>query len=131
MAGLLVINLLYEILLFAIVFYFENIISMKLSSFYGGASQEIITKLVVGCTAFDSISTIFSYAYGFSALYTHAVHRYNSFNIWLLISVLSKMITSYLYLGNAIVCILKLVLYIYSRFLLSVLYTVLVIPRDL
>jgi len=32
---------------------------------------------------------------------------------------------------NLLVFIMKLVLYLYARFLLSVLYTVLVIPRDL
>ena len=90
-----------------------------------------MTKIIVGTYAFDSICTVFVYAYGFNGLYTHAVHRYNSFNLWLLISVLSKMVISYFYVVNLVVCILRLVLYIYSRFLVSVLYTVLVIPRDL
>lgn len=41
------------------------------------------------------------------------------------------LIVFYLHRLNLLVFIMKLVLYLYARFLLSVLYTVLVIPRDL
>lgn len=72
-----------------------------------------------------------AFSYGFIALYTHKVTRYNTFNSWLLLCIFSKIVISYLNVLNLLVFIMKLVLYLYSRFLLSVLYTVLVIPRDL
>lgn len=90
-----------------------------------------IQTTFMSCYSVDIVFSALAYGYGFSALYTHKVKSYNSFNMWLLLCVLSKIVISYLNVLNLLVFIMKLVLYLYARFLLSVLYTVLVIPRDL
>ena len=44
----------------------------------------------------DFLFSLFAFGYGFSALYTHKVVRYNSFNSWLLLTIFSKIVISYL-----------------------------------
>lgn len=90
-----------------------------------------IKNTFAGCYLFDLIACGLAYGYGYHALYTHKVKSYNIFNLLLLLCVLSKLIISYLNVLNLLVFIMKLTVYLYARFLLSVLYTVLVIPRDL
>ena len=94
-------------------------------------SKQTIHRTLVTFYALDSAATCFMYGFGFSALYTHAVDRYNSLNLWLLITIVTKIALSYLNVLHIFVSVLKMVLYLYSRLLLSILYTVLVIPRDL
>jgi len=48
------------------------------------------------CYGADLVISILAYGYGFSALYTHKVKRYNTFNIWLLLGIFVKIVISYL-----------------------------------
>ena len=70
----------------------------------------------------------FAFGAGFYAIWSHKANSYNWFNNILLLSILSKVLVSYLNVLNLLVFIMKLVTYLYARFVLSVLHTVLVIP---
>ena len=70
-----------------------------------------------------------SFAAGFYAIWSHKAISYDWFNNFLLISILSKVLVSYLNVLNLLVFIMKIITYMYARFVLSVLHTVLVIPQ--
>jgi hypothetical protein len=70
-----------------------------------------------------------SYTLGFYAIWSHKAGYYNWFNNILLMTVFSKIVISYLNVLNLLVFIMKIVTYLYARFVLSVLHTVLVIPQ--
>ena len=93
--------------------------------------MESITKIFLTCYSIDITISVLCFAFGFYALYSHKTRWYHMFNNILLLSVFLKIIISYLNVLNLLVFILKIVLFLYARFLLSILYTVLVIPRDL
>ena len=79
----------------------------------------------------DTAINLFVYILGYYGLCSHKARYMGLFNQILLLSVFSKIVLSYLNVLNLLVFIMKIVLYLYARFVLSVLYTVLVIPRDL
>mmetsp|Transcript_22211 Transcript_22211/g.29721 ORF Transcript_22211/g.29721 Transcript_22211/m.29721 type:complete len:128 (+) Transcript_22211:390-773(+) len=121
----------YELGLVFYVLSNQDFILAQLGEIYRNSTMTSIQKTFFVCYGVDLLFSLLAFAYGFSALYSHKVTRYNSFNSWLLLTIFSKIVISYLNVLNLLVFIMKLVLYLYSRFLLSVLYTVLVIPRDL
>ena len=128
---LLVSCLLYELSLLAYMTINQEFIVVRLDEFYREFSKVNLVRTIQVTYVIDSTTTILVYGYGFSALYTHSTKQFNSLNLWLLVSIFTKVVITYFNALNVLVCILKMVLYLYSRFLLSLLYTVLVIPRDL
>ena len=93
---LLTMNLVYESCLIFYVLYNRDFILAQLGEIYRNSSMDTIQNTFLACYTIDIALSVFAYVYGFSALYTHKVSRYNSFNMWLLMCVLTKIVISYL-----------------------------------
>jgi len=70
------------------------------------------------------------YFYGFYTVFSHKVTNYQVFTVVLMISVFFGILLTYMNVLNLLTFILKCFTYIYARYVLSQLYTVLIIPRD-
>ena len=131
MTILLTLNLIYEVLLVVYIAINHEFIISQLGEIYRNLSVDAIGKAFIVGYSVDGAINIFVYSTGFYALYTHKAKYYNIFNNLLLLSVFTRIVISYLNVLNLLVFIMKIVLYLYARFVLSILYTVLVIPRDI
>ena len=90
------IALLYELCLLAYVLYNQDFILAQLGEIYRNSSMNTITNVFLVCYGADFAMTAITYGFGFSALYTHKVKRYNVFNTCLLIGIFIKIVISYL-----------------------------------
>ena len=131
MTILLTLNLIYEVLLIVYIAINHEFIITQLAEIYRNLSMDAIGKAFLAGYSIDSVINFFVYFTGFYGLYTHKAKYYNIFNNLLLLSVFTRIVISYLNVLNLLVFIMKIVLYLYARFVLSILYTVLVIPRDI
>ena len=92
----MIVSLVYELCLVAYVVVNRDFIMAQLGEIYRNSSMNTIKNVFLVCYSADLGISIISYSYGFSALYTHKVQRYNTFNVWLLVSVFIKIVISYL-----------------------------------
>ena len=65
---------------------------------------------------------------GFYALWSHKTSAYEWFIKLVLLTVVTKLLMAYLNVLNLLVFIMKMVLFLFARFVLSVLHTVLIVP---
>lgn len=93
---LITMSLIYEICLVTYVLFNRDFIMAQLGEIYRNSSMNTIQSVFFVCYGADFIISIFSFGYGFNALYTHKVKRYNAFNMWLLIGIFIKIVISYL-----------------------------------
>lgn len=131
LTALLSLNLIYELLLLVYIGVNHEFIMAQLGEIYRNLSMDAIGQAFITGYSIDTVINLFVYSTGFYALYTHRANYYNIFNNLLLFSIFSRIVISYLNVLNLLVFIMKIVLYLYARFHLSILYTVLVIPRDI
>ena len=128
---LLTLNLIYELLLLIYIIVNHEFIIAQLGEIYRNLSMEAISQAFLTGYSVDIAINLFVYSTGYYALWTHKAKFYNIFNNLLLFAVFSTIVISYLNVLNLLVFVMKIVVYLYSRFILSILYTVLVIPRDI
>jgi hypothetical protein len=69
-----------------------------------------------------------SYSLGVYALFSHKVSTHQWFTYFLLGSILTRIVLAYLNTLNLLVFILKIITYLYARYVLSLLFTVLLVP---
>ena len=93
---LLSMNLLYELCLFVYVLTNREFILAQLGEIYRNSSMSTIENTFFCCYGLDFIASCFAFGYGYAALYSHKVTRYNTFNTWLLLTIFSKIVISYL-----------------------------------
>jgi len=77
----------------------------------------------------DMLLNMVMYGFGFYSLKTHKINTFTVFNGLMLISILTRIIISYLNILNLLMFILKIIVYLYARFVLSFLYSVLLLPN--
>ena len=93
---LMLMGLLYELCLVAYVLFNRDFIMAQLGEIYRNSSMNTIVNVFLVCYGADFAMTAITYGYGFNALYTHKVKRYNVFNTCLLIGIFIKIVISYL-----------------------------------
>ena len=94
--ALLTMNLLYELCLIGYVLVNHDFILAQLGEIYRNSSMGTIEQTFIIAYIVDFTASLVSFAYGYYALYTHKVQKYNTFNLWLLICIFSKIVLSYL-----------------------------------
>ena len=68
------------------------------------------------------------YIHGFYTIFSHKVTNYQCFTIFMMISIFAGILLTYLNVLNLLMFILKCFTYVYTRYVLSLLYTVLMLP---
>ena len=93
---LLSLNLFYELCLLVYVCFNYDFIMAQLGEIYRNSTMGTIAHTFLACYVFDFGASAMAYGYGFYGLYTHKVKTYNSFNLFLLLCVFTKLVISYL-----------------------------------
>ena len=93
---LLSLNLLYELGLVIYVMTNRDFILAQLGEIYRNSAMSTIENTFFACYGLDLVFSGLAFGYGFSALYSHKVTHYNTFNSWLLLTIFSKIVISYL-----------------------------------
>ena len=127
---LLILNLLLETLLTVYVFHYESFIIDQLNQVYKYKEVEKFKQFFEMITKSTAALNSLLFMYGFYTVFSHRVTNYLVFNIALMVSIFTGIMLTYLNVLNILTFIVKCFTYVYSRYVLSQLYTVLIIPRD-
>ena len=125
----LALNLAFEILLYSYLFFNMEYIITQLAQIYKELTVEKLHRVFLICNGIDIFINFFMYSFAFYSVLTHKASKFSIFNSLLIIAIFSRIITSYLNVLNLLMFILKIVLYLYSRFVLSLLFSVLLVPE--
>jgi hypothetical protein len=128
LAGLLTLDLIYEAILLVYIVKNYSFVLTQIAEIYRLFSLSSIDSVVTLAYSVDFIIGSITFMTGFYALWSHKTLAYEWFIKLVLITVVTKLMMSYLNVLNLLVFIMKMVLFLFSRFVLSVLHTVLIVP---
>lgn len=128
---LLTLNLLFESLLTVYIIKNEFFILKQLNQIYRFWHLDEFKSFFEGVTCINAALNSLMYVFGYFTIFSHKVTNYQVFTVLLMISIFFGILLTYLNALNLLMFILKCFTYIYTRYVLSQLYTVLIIPRDL
>ena len=124
----LFLSLAFEVSLYFYLFSNMNFIVTELAQIYREISLQKLALIFKVSNSIDLCINALMYTFGFYALFTHKAHTYSIFHGCLILAVFSRIVISYLNIINLLMFIIKIVLYLYARFLLSLLYSILIAP---
>ena len=127
---LLAMNTLLELLVTYYVMRHEAIILDELQKIYKLWDVQSFRNGFEMVTVMNTVFNSMLFAYGFYAVFSHRVTCYQLFLTLLLVSVFFEVLCAYINVFNILLFIFKCFSYIYSRHVLSQLFTVLIIPND-
>lgn len=93
---LLLINMVFEMLLYTYLFLNLDFILAQLAEVYRELSYEELTLVFQVSNCADIAINVFVYVFGFYTLYSHKVSYFNIFNAILVIAIFSRIVISYL-----------------------------------
>jgi hypothetical protein len=128
LACLLVLNLLYEACLLVYIVRNYDFVLTQIAEIYRLFSLSSIDTVVTLAYSLDFILGVCTFSSGFYALWSHKTIAYEWFVRLVLVTVVTKLAMAYLNVLNLLVFIMKMVLFLFARFVLSVLHTVLIVP---
>jgi hypothetical protein len=126
---MLLLNLIYEICLLVYLVRNYSFILAQISEIYRLVSIPTIDKVVTTVYVFDIILGLATYLLAAYTLCSHKAFSYEWLVKLMLVILFSKLLMSYLNVLNLLVFIMKVALFVFTRFVQSVLATVLVIPQ--
>jgi hypothetical protein len=124
----LFLSLAFEISLYFYLFSNMNFIITELGQIYREISLQKLALIFKISNSVDMVINAMMYFFGFYSLYTHKATSYSIFHGCLILAVFSRIVISYLNIINLLMFIIKIILYLYARFLLSLLYSILISP---
>eukprot|EP00347_Sterkiella_histriomuscorum_P021773 403332815 len=127
----LIVNLLFEIMLYYYLFSNMDFIVSQLSEIYRDLTIEKLYRVFEMSNGIDMVINVAMYTLGYIALSSHKITIFNAYHWVLMMSIFSRIVISYLNILNLLMFIMKIVLYLYSRYVLSLLYSVLLLPNPM
>lgn len=128
---LLTLNCIFEALLTVYIIKNEFFILKQLNQIYRFWHLDDFKNFFEGVTCINAAMNSLLYVFGFCTIFSHKVTNYQIFTIMLMVSIFFGILLTYLNVLNLLMFIMKCFTYIYTRYVLSQLYTVLIIPRDM
>jgi len=125
----LVLSVMYEFCLDVYLWKNKEFIITQLTEVYKNLDVDKLTNLFIYSNTIDLMLNLTLYGFGFYSLRTHKVNTFQWFNTLMLMSIFTRIIISYLNILNLLMFILKIIVYLYARFVLSFLYSVLLLPN--
>lgn len=125
---LLAINLVFEVLITLYVFRNEDFILRQLNQMYHIWHAEDFKHFFESITLMNTCLNTIMYFHGFYTIFTHKVTNYTVFTMLMIISIFFGILLTYLNVLNILMFVLKCFTYVYARYVLSQLYTVLMVP---
>lgn len=105
-----------------------NYILAALSETYKDYSLEKLTATLVCASVFDIVLNAAMYLKGFGALKTHRVTVFNQYMWLMLATIFSRIIIGYFNILHLVMFVMKVILYLYSRLVQSMLFIILLLP---
>lgn len=128
---MLTLNCIFEALLTVYIIKNEFFILKQLNQIYRFWHLDDFKNFFEGVTCINAAMNSLLYVFGFCTIFSHKVTNYQIFTIMLMVSIFFGILLTYLNVLNLLMFIMKCFTYIYTRYVLSQLYTVLIIPRDM
>ena len=125
---LLGLNLIFEVLITVYIFKNEDFILKQLNQMYHIFDAEDFKDFFESVTLMNTGFNSFMYVFGFYTIFSHRVTNYTVFTMMLIVSIFFGIMLTYLNVLNILLFVLKCFTYVYSRYVLSQLYTVLMVP---
>ena len=125
---MLVLNLIYEAILLVYIVKNYDFVLTQIAEIYRLFSLTSIDTVVTLSYTVDFIIGGLTFIWGFYALWSHKTSAYEWFIKLMLLTVVTKLLMAYLNVLNLLVFIMKMVLFLFATFVLSVLHTVLIVP---
>ena len=88
-----------------------------------------MTVLLDLLTGVNFLVNIFQYTFGFYAVFSHRIINFKIFNGLMIIGMLFRIALSYLNILNMLMLVMKAVTFIYTRYVMTLLYSVLLMPN--
>ena len=126
---LIMINLFFEITIGIYTYRNSDILVTYLNQEYRNYTVSQLKDILFLLTYTNFAFNMFQYAFGFFALVSHRVTTYQIFNILMLVSIMLRIFMAYVNILNILMLILKCFTYIYSRYCLTLLFRVLILPN--
>lgn len=130
LVALLVMNCLFEGCVAYYVYTYEDVMLIQLDQIYQ------IGHLAQFQQFFEIVSVInhgfnfLAYLYGFYAISSNKVTSYQIFTLMLMVSLFFSVFMTYLNALNVLLFTLKIITYIFARYVMSLLFTVLLVPAS-
>ena len=126
---LIMFNLFFEMGICVYTYRNSELIVTNLNTIYRGWSLSELSDFVMLTTYLNTVFNIIQYSFGFYAIFTHRVTNYQIFNILMLLSIFARVLLTYINILNILMVVLKCFTYVYSRFVLTLLFRVLILPN--
>lgn len=126
--GLLALNMLFELFITTWIFRNEAFILEQLDQMYHVWHPLEFKRFFESITLVSITFNSAMYLFGFFTVFSHKVTNYTVFSMLMIMSIFFGILLTYLNVLNIIMFILKCFTYVYTRFVLSQLYTVLMVP---
>jgi len=123
-----VVNVIFDICLYAYLLHNADLIVATLADAYRDIAFEKLYHFFIYGTVIDSLVNLIMYLVARRALLTNRLIQYNHFTWSILGTILSRIVVSYLNITNLVMFIMKIVLYLYARYVVSMLYSILLLP---
>ena len=121
-------NLVFDLVLYAYLLHNSEFIVATLADAYRDIAYEKLYRFFMYGTVIDLMVNFVMYLVGKRALRSNRLLQYNHFTWCILATILSRIVVSYLNITNLVMFIMKIVLYLYARYVVSMLYSILLLP---
>lgn len=125
---LLGLNMIFEVLISYFVITHEQEILAQLDEMYHIWHPDEFKNFFEAMTFMNTFFNSALYVFGFYTIFTHKVTNYTVFTMMMVVSIFMGIMLTYLQPLNILMFVLKCITYVYARYVLSQLYTVLMVP---
>ena len=126
--SLIMMNLFFELFLTIYIYRNKEYMVLQLNQLYRGNEYNKLLNLVETTTILNLIFNLFQYFFGFYTIASNKVTNYNCFNILMVMSIFFRCLLTYLNTMNLFMLVLKGLTLVYSKFVVSLLISVLIMP---
>ena len=126
---LIMINFFFELGITIYTYRNSTMMVADLNMIYRDYSVSQMENFLFLATYINTILNLFQYSFGFYAIFSHRVTNYQIFNIFMLVTIFLRIFMSYINVVNVLMLVIKCFTYIYSRFVLTLLFRVLILPN--
>lgn len=124
------INLFFETILTAYLYRNKEFLLIQLNEIYRGYDKKALIKIFETLIMANLGVNLLQYAVSFYAIFSHRVTNYQIMLIFMVVGMLLRVGLCYINVMNIFMLVLKLLTFVFARYVLSLLYAVLLVPED-
>ena len=118
-------NLFFEALLTIYLLRNKEYLIIQLNTIYRGLKQNDMELILEVFNTGNFLINILQYTFGFYAVFSHRIINFKIFNGLMIFGMVFRIAMTYLNIMNILMLILKAVTFIYTRYVMTLLYSIL------